>query len=150
MCIFGKLIKPVIFSALLTLMLTGCQGTAGGIKVDWGGDRPRHVQDQNMPPAHAPAHGRRAQQRYRYHYYPDTAVYFDTGRGVYFYLADGGWQVSVNLPHRLRVRLGEHVSIEMDSDKPYSKHANHREKYPPGQLKKKNKNKKFGYKNWDD
>ncbi len=142
-----NLIKPMIFSALLALMLTGCQTTSGGISVDWGGDRHPGAQNENMPPAHAPAHGRRAQQRYRYHYYPDAEVYFDTGRGVYFYLSDGQWRVSATLPRRLRVHLGEHVSIEMESDKPYSKHAAHRDKYPPGQLKKKNKNKHLGYKN---
>ncbi len=103
-----------------------------------------------MPPAHAPAYGRRAQQHYRYHYYPEASVYFDTGRGVYFYLADGGWQISVDLPRRLRVRLGEHVSLEMDSDKPYSEYETHHKKYPPGQMKKKNKNKKRGYEKWGD
>jgi hypothetical protein len=148
MSIFGKLINLVIFSALLLVILTGCQGTSGGVNIGWEGDRPHHVPEQNMPPAHAPAHGRRAQQRYHYYYYPDTAVYFDTGREVYFYLADGHWQVSVNLPRRLRVSLGEYVSIEMDSDKPYSKYKTHRHKYPPGQLKKKNN--KLGYKKWDD
>jgi len=145
---FVKTILPMIFSTLLVLILSGCAATSGGVSVDWGGDRQRQVQNENMPPAHAPAYGRRAQQRYRYDYYPDAEVYFDTGRGVYFYLSDGHWQVSATLPQRLRIRLGEHVSIEMDSDKPYSKHAAHRDKYPPGQLKKKNKNKnkELGYK----
>jgi len=146
---FIKMTKPMIFSAWLALILTGCHTTSGGISVDWGGDRHRQVENEKMPPAHAPAYGRRAQQHYSYHYYPDVEVYFDTGRGVYFYLSDGDWRVSAALPQRLRVRLGEHVSIEMDSDKPYSKHAAHRDKYPPGQLKKKNKNKnrELGYNN---
>jgi hypothetical protein len=144
---FIKLIKLVIFSTLLGLMLAGCQTTSGGVSIDWGNDRHHQVKNENMPPAHAPAHGRRAQQRYRYHYYPDAEIYFDTGRGLYFYLSDGQWRVSATLPQRLRVRLGEHVSIEMESDKPYSKHAANRDKYPPGQLKKKNKNKNLGYRN---
>ncbi len=35
------------------------------------------------PPPHAKAYGHRA--RHHYHYYPDAYVYFDTGRGLYFY-----------------------------------------------------------------
>ena len=35
------------------------------------------------------------------------------------------------------MRLGDHVSIEMDTDKPYTHYQEHKRKYPPGQLKKK-------------
>ena len=48
--------------------------------------------------------------------------------------------MSVSLPQNLRVRLGDHVIIEMDSDKPYTSYEEHKRKYPPGQLKKKKKN----------
>ena len=46
------------------------------------------------------------------------------------------------MPSRLRVGLGNSVSIELDTDKPYIYHADHVRKYPPGQMKKKNKKKK--------
>jgi len=41
-------------------------------------------------------------------------------------------------------RLGSagHVSIEMDTDKPYIYHEEHKRKYPPGQFKKNGKKKK--------
>ena len=45
------------------------------------------------------------------------------------------------MPSRLRVGLGEYVSIEMDTDKPYKHHKKHKTKYPPGKMKKKNKKK---------
>jgi hypothetical protein len=45
------------------------------------------------------------------------------------------------LPNHLRIGLGDSVSIELDTDKPYIHHAEHVKKYPPGQLKKKNKKK---------
>jgi len=32
--------------------------------------------------------------------------------------------------------LGNHVSIEMKSDKPYIYHKEHKKKYPPSQYKK--------------
>jgi hypothetical protein len=92
------------------------------------------------PPEHAPAHGYRT--KHKYYYYPGSDVYFDPNRGLYFYLSGRNWEISTILPLNLKVKLGDHVSIEMDSDKPYVKHAEHKTKYPPGQMKKaSNKNK---------
>ena len=92
------------------------------------------------PPPHAPAHGYRA--KHRYHYYPSAEVYFDISRKCYFYLSGGSWKMSVSLPDSLKVKIGDHVTIEMDTDKPYKKFKEHKKKYPPGQLKKKKKGKK--------
>ncbi|MDH5407857.1 MAG: hypothetical protein OEY00_04540 [Gammaproteobacteria bacterium] len=41
------------------------------------------------PPAHAKAHGYRKKRMY--HYYPGAQVYFDSGRGLYFYLSVCFW-----------------------------------------------------------
>ena len=87
------------------------------------------------PPPHAPAHGYRA--KHTYHYYPDNHVYFDTSRELYFYLDEGKWRASVSLPRHLHIHLGEHVTIQMDSDRPYTQYKAHKKKYPPGQMKKK-------------
>jgi hypothetical protein len=43
----------------------------------------------------------------------------------------------------MRVQLGDYVSIEMDTDKPYTKFKDHKKKYPPGQLKKNEKQEKW-------
>lgn len=105
-----------------------------------GGDPPPSKREPGVvkkgggPPDHAPAHGRRA--KYRYRYYPDVSVYFDAGRGLYFYLFSGSWKFSTRLPGDLSGRLGSSVFIEMDSDKPYIEHDRHKAKYPPGQAKK--------------
>lgn len=96
-----------------------------------------HQDKKNGPPAHAPAHGYRAKHYYRY--YPSCSVYFDSGRKLYFYIKGDHWEVGVSLPDHLRVRLGDSVSIELETDKPYIHHAEHVKKYPPGQLKKKHK-----------
>jgi hypothetical protein len=92
------------------------------------------------PPPHAPAYGYRA--KYTYYYYPTAQVYFDITRKIYFYMDGTSWRMAVSLPTHLRVALADHVTIEMDSDKPYSKHEIHKKKYPPDQLKKKGKWKK--------
>jgi hypothetical protein len=92
------------------------------------------------PPPWAPAHGYRAKHRYRY--YPSSRVYHDKERGVYFYYSDGQWRVTVSLPSIIRIDVGDYVTLEMDTDKPYEWDQDVIKKYPPGQMKKKHKKKK--------
>ena len=118
----------IIFS--ISILFAGC-ATMGGTVSSGSDDQ---VAVKNGPPAHAPAHGYRAKHQYRY--YPACSVYFDIGRKVYFYLEGGYWRISAGLPNNLRVELGDYVVLEMDTDRPYLDYENHRQKYPPGQLKK--------------
>ena len=126
--------------------LYGCHTTGGDVNIGWGKEKkpaPPHgygTKAKGGPPPHAPAHGYRAKHTYRY--YPCERVYFDTGRGMYFYLEGSSWRMSVSLPSALRVQLGDHVNIAMYSDKPYTDYEDHKRKYPPGQKKKKKKGKK--------
>ena len=104
------------------------------------GNKHKHKK-KGGPPSHAPAHGYRAKHHYRY--YPSRSVYHDTERGLYFYLKGDNWEVGASLPSSLRVGLGDSVSIELDTDRPYIYHSEHVKKYPPGKMKnKKNKKKK--------
>jgi hypothetical protein len=118
----------------------------GSISIQWGkgsSSDDHEVVKKNKkqgPPAHAPAHGYRAKHQYRY--YPSRSVYFDTGRGLYFYLKGDNWEVGVSLPGSLRVGLGDAVSIELDTAKPYIHHAEHVKKYPSKQFKTKKKGKR--------
>jgi hypothetical protein len=89
------------------------------------------------PPPWAPAHGYRA--KHQYHYYPSSHVYYDTGRNLYFYLEGDTWRFGASLPAGIKLEVGDHVTLEMDTDKPYEFHTDVVKKYPPGQLKKKNK-----------
>ena len=83
---------------------------------------------KNGPPAHAPAHGYRAKHTYRY--YPSAQAYYDVDKRAYFYLEGEEWRVSVSLPISLKAKLGDYVTIGMDSDKPYTGFQDHRLKYP--------------------
>jgi len=125
----------------------GSNGFGGGsISVKWGKDegaashQDGYQQKKWGPPPHAPAHGYRA--KYQYRYYPDCSVYHDTNRGLYFYLKGDNWEIGASLPGNLRMKLGDSVSLELDTDKPYIYHAEHVKQYPPGQVKDKGKNKK--------
>jgi hypothetical protein len=96
------------------------------------------------PPPWAPAHGHRA--KHSYYYYPESYVYFDVGRRLYFYYSGSGWQASVALPSGIHIAAGEYVALEMNADRPYVYHGDVEKRYPPGQLKKKEKGKG---KKWD-
>ena len=102
---------------------------------------------QSGPPPWAPAHGYRA--KHSYYYYPDSYVYFDVGRSLYFYYSGGGWQASVSLPSGIHIAAGEYVALEMDADRPYIYHSDVEKRYPPGQMKKKEKGDKGKGKKWD-
>jgi hypothetical protein len=140
------LVKQFFICFLIGFFIFSFNGNVfagGSINIKWGkgsdSDQSKSVKKHKKggPPAHAPAHGYRAKHQYRY--YPSSSVYYDTGRGLYFYLESDNWEVGASLPSSLRVGLGDSVSIELDTDKPYKLHKEHVKKFPP---KKFNKNKK--------
>lgn len=134
--------------AVSAFILLSTEAFAGTLSFSWGNDQKAapiatiSKTKKNGPPVHAPAHGYRAKHKYRY--FPSSSVYLDADRGLYFYLSGSSWQVAASLPHALQIQLTNSVSIEMDTDKPYIYNAQHRKQYPPGQMKKmqKDKNKK--------
>ncbi len=135
----------VICGVVVSINSTAFAG--GSISLQWGkGGEPvkqKSVKKQSMagPPSHAPAHGSRAKHPYRY--YPSHAVYYDTARGLYFYLQSDNWQISASLPSKLKVSLGSYVEMELETTNPYVHYKEHVKKYPPGKMKKKkNKHKK--------
>ena len=134
------------FFIISTILISGCAGTKFNAKYEKNGNsgyaKAEHKHKKGGPPAHAKAHGYRAKHKYRY--YPESSVYHDTDRGLYFYIKNGSWEVGASLPYNLQMGLGESVSLELDTDRPYSYHSEHVKQYPPGKVKKskKNKNKK--------
>jgi hypothetical protein len=73
---------------------------------------------------------------HHYRYYPYDNIYFDEQQGVYFYLYNGGWQMSVSLPSYVQITVNDFVTLDMDTDKPYQYHNDVVKRYPPGQKKK--------------
>nr|NIQ93066.1 hypothetical protein [Desulfuromonadales bacterium]NIS39420.1 hypothetical protein [Desulfuromonadales bacterium] len=63
-------------------------------------------------------------------------------------LDNGSWSVSASLPAAIRLSLGSRVSIEMDADRPYVRHKEHRRKYPGKKHKHKHKRKGKYKKKW--
>jgi outer membrane lipoprotein SlyB len=90
------------------------------------------------PPPWAPAHGYRAKHSYRY--YPDSYVYYNPQRDLYYYRYAGRWVESELLPVNIYLDEGAYVVLEMDEDEPYRFHNDVVKQYPPGyKMKRKNK-----------
>ena len=145
--IAGKLLacSAAVFFILSMLSTSGCSGSKLKVEYENKQDKSHHSKKDHKhkkggPPAHAPAHGYRAKHHYRY--YPSCSVYYDSGRKLYFYLKGDRWEMGASLPLNMRVSLGDYVSLELDTGKPYIYHTDHVKKYPPGKEKKKNKHKK--------
>ena len=138
------------FFFISSILTFGCAGTKIKAKYEKKGEsgysKAGHKHKKGGPPAHAPAHGYRAKHKYRY--YPDCSVYHDTERGLYFYIKGGNWEVGASLPNNFQMGLGESVSLELDTDRPYTYHTDHVKQYPPRKVKKiktkKNKKHKWG------
>ena len=118
----GKLLTGLSLVALGLVLLAapGCQEMRGRER---GGA------------ASAPAAGPHV--KYRYRYYPDSAVYMDTGRKLFFYYNGERWMTTTLLPAEVQVDWKNYAVIEMDTDKPYRRHTETVRKYPPGQRKKR-------------
>lgn len=128
-----------VLLACMILVFAGCAGTRVVVEHDRGpgkNDDRAYERPGNRggPPPWAPAHGYRAK---KYRYYPSAQIYYDTGREVYFYYRDGSWEVSARLPGEIKARItGDHVTLEMGTDRPYEYHSDVVRHYPPGQSKK--------------
>ena len=134
----------VVFFAIFTLVIffSSAVFAGGSFSFKWGKDKePENNQVKHTykhkkkggPPPHAPAHGYRAKHKYRY--YPSSNVYKDTEKGLYFYLKGEKWEVGASLPLPLKEGLGESVSFELETDKPYIHHTEHVKQYPPKKSK---------------
>jgi len=132
------------FFILATFFASGCAGNKLKVEYEKKKDEShyskkdhKHKPKKGGPPAHAPAHGYRAKHHYRY--YPSCSVYYDSGRKLYFYLKGDHWEIGASLPGHISESLGDYVSLELDTGKPYIYHTDHVKKYPPGKEKKKHK-----------
>ena len=109
------LILTVCALGLFLALASACQETVG------------HV--QGRPSLESPAKG--SQVRHQYRYYPDSAVYMDTGRRLFFYRDGGKWLATTILPASVQVDWKNYVVLDLDTDKPYQRHSEIAKKYPP-------------------
>lgn len=136
-------LAPFLLVIGLSMLLGGCSSPRSvGVKI---GDRQepgyRVAHKRTGPPPHAPAHGYR--KKFGYDYYPAANVYYDRGQKVYFYLAGNNWEMGVSLPSTLRVNVNEAICLELGTDRPYQRNAEH---VKMGKYKHKGKAKKVKHK----
>jgi hypothetical protein len=84
-----------------------------------------HVSHRPGPPAHANAHGRR-----RYRYYHDSEVYFDIQTNHWFWISAGTWRSGPSLPRTYKLNRSASVVVEMETNKPYTRHTHFKAKHP--------------------
>jgi len=77
---------------------------------------------------------------YYYNYYPDSGVYYDRGRSLYFFHHEGQWRESPSLPPTFHLDKERHRELHLDTDKPYMHHPDVSKRFPPGQRKKMDRN----------
>jgi hypothetical protein len=129
----------LLLPAVVFFGVGGCTGT----HILVGNYPEHHYEDPKRgggPPPWAPAHGHRA--KYNYQYYPSTQIYYDTGRSIYFYFNNGEWRASKRLPGQIQLGSGHNITLGMNTDKPYQHHSEVIKRYPPGQVKNRDKGKK--------
>ena len=117
----------LLLVVLCLVSFTAFKSSDGDVRISYCA--PILAKNKNSgPPDHAKAHGYRAKHTYRY--YPSAQAYYDVDRRAYFYLQGDEWRVSVSVPISLKAKLGDYVTIGMDSDKPYTGFEDHKRKYP--------------------
>src|SRR5688572_27236236 len=95
------------------------------------------------PPAHAPAHGYRA--KHQYVYYPAHRIYHEPSNQLWFWMNGGSWSFGASLPVHLQQFTVGGISVELDTDRPYTQQAYVEQTYvkskskggPPGHSKGK-------------
>ncbi len=97
------------------------------------------IAERSVSPGGSPAGG--LGTAYRYNYYPDSAVYYDASRKLFFYNNGERWVQTTILPETVAVDWKLYVALTIDSDRPYTQHAAVVKKYPPGSLKKSDQQK---------
>ena len=106
-----------VFSALF--VFSGCFLTGSGSKGHVSQDR---VQVYENPSALPRSLLKEQGEKYVYMYYPSNNIYYDSGRGLYFYTRNGAWKTSKSIPAGLSSGIGSYVTIGMDTDRPYTHH----------------------------
>jgi hypothetical protein len=72
--------------------------------------------------------------KYLYYYYPDSYIYFDIVRGLYFVYQDDKWRVELKPPGKIDLSM-DYIILEMSTDMPYQFHSDVIKWFPPGYSK---------------
>jgi hypothetical protein len=118
-------------SVLLISILSACSTDSLNVK----GDLSKGA--EKLPPPSPPAQEMTAQ--YKYRYYPFSQVYFSIDWGKYYYLSNGLWKESYELPSMVILYKDNYVTISTDVDKPYNLHKDVVNQYPSGWIRYKAK-----------
>jgi hypothetical protein len=86
------------------------------------------------PPSHAPANGYRA--KHQYTYYPSHRIYYEPANQLWFWMNGGSWSFGATLPVGLEQYTSGGISVELDTDRPYTEQAYVEQTYVKGKKSK--------------
>lgn len=66
----------------------------------------------------------------KYYYYPGVRAYYNPARKIYFYRIGDTWKEVAHLPDDIHVKLRKPVTVNLDTDKPYTYFDKHKKQYP--------------------
>jgi hypothetical protein len=69
---------------------------------------------------------------YDYHYYPDSEVYYYPSSSVYYWRDNDRWVNGRTLPSHFHVNNERHVSLRLNTERPFERHDENRRLYPGG------------------
>jgi len=71
---------------------------------------------------------------YQYRYYPQASLYYDEGRGLYFYQQNGQWLQTQTVPAGLQTLVNRYVPMQMNTNLPYTYHPQISQTYTAGSV----------------
>lgn len=89
-----------------------------------------HRRVEEYQPGEVVEYVRKPRHQYRYTYYPREQVYYSQERHSYFWLEGGTWRAGAQLPST--ILLGTPQPLELDTDRPYTRHAEIMLQFPLG------------------
>jgi hypothetical protein len=90
------------------------------------------VEEEVGPPGPPPwSNSRSNRSSHAYYFYPGSDVYYRPSDRMWFYIDGGNWELGVSLPERIRIDFERSVSLNLESDRPYTFHKEVVAYYPP-------------------
>ncbi len=137
-----KIVFKLTFLLVVLVSLVSCETTGGHRQsgIHAGGPHGSKHRIKNEQKTAKLTVSRKRGSYHRYYYYPNTAVYRDPIRKIYYYISGKHWKVSKSLPKRIHLDKYR-IKLKMKSTKPYLSYKYHRKKYPRKRIKRRVKKK---------
>lgn len=148
---FNKYLCCIAIIFLLSFITNALADRSGSVEIKNDTEskysQVKEIDERQVLP-HADVQDNSYRVKYHYRYYPCCKVYYDTVKGIFFYLEGENWEVSESLPDHLINDLEEYVNLELETDSPYLFNEKHEKKYSSKEPETEEIERKFFSKLW--